>query len=100
MTETELMRILSIALRDRVLLEDKKGAIHQAIKEFKAEEVNINQRKYRLLKGLSSIGMGLIVPIFFGLFTIPALLAAAVADEQSQAANQLALFSLCYNNLV
>lgn len=100
MTETELTRILSIALKDKMLLEDKKGAIHQAIKQFRAEEVNVKQRKYKLLEGLGSIGMGLIVPIFFGLFTVPALLAAAVANEQSQAANQLALLSLCYNNLV
>ena len=40
------------------------------------------------------------LPTLFGLFGCAALWAAAVANEQSQVANQLALLSLCSGNYV
>lgn len=44
---------------------------------------------------VSSFTAGVILPILLGSFTIPALLIAAAANDQSQIANQLALFSVC-----
>lgn len=44
---------------------------------------------------VSNFTAGVILPILLGSFTIPSLLIAAAANDQSQVANQLALLSLC-----
>ena len=40
---------------------------------------------------------GILLPIILGFITVPALLVAGVANDQSQYANQIALLSLCSN---
>lgn len=51
-------------------------------------------------KDIKDLVTGLVVPVLAGIYGGFAVQTAAVANDQSQMANQLALLSLCYINSV
>jgi len=60
---------------------------------------NLKTKLSKRLEGLQFVLGSIFLPLAIAFFAAPSLIAAAVANQQSQTANQLALLSLCYGNL-
>jgi hypothetical protein len=61
---------------------------------------NMERMRQEAQKQINDMITGAAVPIIVGIYGISMILPAAVANDQSQMANQLALLSLCYVNSV
>ncbi|KAH6684717.1 hypothetical protein B0J14DRAFT_646612 [Halenospora varia] len=70
-------------------------AYQDVVSRLQEEGKSIKEKKYKLLGGLGTIFAGILLPVIIGLVTVPALLVAAMANEQSQTATN----SLFYHSV-